>query len=143
MDILYWYYVQSKSNKDTVGNIIKQIQDSGHMAKSRIAVIQQLLQQDIISSIEFDELMKYEDVPSSPSTSNAVAESGVESGVEISDTSSSNQPTDDIKVMKRNSIINQKYQQQLFPGLTRSIAKREQGQIDNLAAMCSDRMLFR
>lgn len=106
MDILYWYYVQSKTNKDMVGNIIKQIQDSGHTPKSRIAVIQQLLQQDIISLVEFDELIKYEDskyerdVKNSPaSTSNTVPESAVESGVEISDTSS-NQPTDDIKVLR-------------------------------------------
>jgi timeless len=58
MDTLYWYYVQSKKHKDIVGHIIKQIKDSGQKAKSRMAVIQQLLQQDIISQIEYDDLMK-------------------------------------------------------------------------------------
>lgn len=58
MDRLYWYYVQSKKHKDIVGHIIKQIKDSGQKAKSRMAVIQQLLQQDIISQIEYDDLMK-------------------------------------------------------------------------------------
>lgn len=58
MDTLYWYFVQSKKHKDIVGHIIKQIKDSGQKAKSRMAVIQQLLQQDIISQTEYDDLMK-------------------------------------------------------------------------------------
>lgn len=61
MDTLYWYYVQSKKCPDVVGNIINQINESRLKIKSRIAVIQQLLQQDIISLKEFDDLMKYED----------------------------------------------------------------------------------
>lgn len=61
MDTLYWYYVQSKNCPDLVGNIIKQIKESKLQAKSRIAIIQQLLQQDIISLHEFDALMKFED----------------------------------------------------------------------------------
>lgn len=44
-----------------VGNIINQIKESGLKIKSRIAVIQQLLQQDIINLEEFDHLMKFED----------------------------------------------------------------------------------
>ena len=61
MDTLYWYYVQSKKCPDVVGNIINQIKESGLKIKSRIAVIQQLLQQDIINLEEFDHLMKFED----------------------------------------------------------------------------------
>lgn len=61
MGTLYWYYVQSKKCPDVVGNIIKQIKESGHKFKSRIAVIQQLLQQDIVTLAEFDSLMKFEE----------------------------------------------------------------------------------
>lgn len=60
MDTLYWYYVQSKKSKDVVGKIIIQIKDSGRVTKSCIAVIQQLLQQDIVTADEYDFLMKFE-----------------------------------------------------------------------------------
>ncbi|XP_070496942.1 protein timeless isoform X3 [Chironomus tepperi] len=106
LDVLYWYYVQSKKHKDIIGHIIKQLRDSGQKAKSRMAVIQQLLQQDLISLTEYDDLMKFEDsqyereaktsgITDSPSKEE-------ESGIEISDsseTSTSNQP-DDIKVLR-------------------------------------------
>ncbi|KAL7044055.1 hypothetical protein ACKWTF_001754 [Chironomus riparius] len=106
IDVLYWYYVQSKKQKDIIGHIIKQLKDSGQKAKSRMAVIQQLLQQDLISLTEYDDLMKYEDsqyereaktsgITDSPSKEE-------ESGIDISDsseTSTSNQP-DDIKVLR-------------------------------------------
>ena len=46
IDILYWYYnVQRKMLTDVVGQIIKFFSDSGYTAKSRFAVIQQLLEQ--------------------------------------------------------------------------------------------------
>ena len=58
---MYWFYVQSKKSEDTVGHIIKQYNDSVHVIKCRIDVIQQLLNQDIITLTEFDELMRFED----------------------------------------------------------------------------------
>jgi hypothetical protein len=103
MDTLYWYYIQSKKHKDIVGHIIKQIKDSGQKTKSRMAVIQQLLQQDIISLIEYDDLMKFEDSQYErevKTSAMADTQSKVESGIDISDNSESsfiNQP-DDIKV---------------------------------------------
>lgn len=45
IDILYWYYEQSKSCLDTVGEIIKLFSVSGYKTKIRMPVIQQLLQQ--------------------------------------------------------------------------------------------------
>lgn len=106
MDTLYWYYVQSKKCPDVVENIIKQIKESGHKLKSRIAVIQQLLQQDIISSIEFDSLMKFEDsqyereakfFSSGESVSKAESGLGTLASSELSPISVQ---TDDIKVKK-------------------------------------------
>ena len=99
LDVLYWYYVQSKKQKDVIGHIIKQLKNSGQKTKSRMAVIQQLLQQDLISLIEYDDLMKFEDsqYEREAKTSGITEE---ESGIDISDsseTSTSNQP-DDIKV---------------------------------------------
>lgn len=109
MDTLYWYYVQSKMFKDVVGNIINHIKDSGHKIKSRIAVIQQLLQQDIITLVEYDDLMMFEDSQyekeaktfcsgDSPSKD----ESGIEAS-ENSDLSVNNNHLDDIKVRRKKS----------------------------------------
>jgi hypothetical protein len=98
MDTLYWYYVQSKKHKDVVGHIIKQIKDSGQKSKSRMGVIQQLLQQDIISLLEYDEFMKFEDSQyerEAVTDTHSKEESGID--VESSDLSVGNQP-DDIKV---------------------------------------------
>jgi hypothetical protein len=105
MDILYWYYVQSKKNKDMVGSIIQQFIESGHIAKSRIAVIQQLLQQDIISTEEFDELMKYEDsqYERDEKISPAAASSSAFVGPECAETQNNDlpeKPADDIKVLR-------------------------------------------
>lgn len=104
--MLYWYYVQSKKHKDIIGHIIKQLKDSGQNAKkSRLAVIQQLFQQDLISLSEYDDFMKFEDsqyekeAKTSGITDSLSKEE--ESGIDISEsseTSVSNQP-DDIKVI--------------------------------------------
>lgn len=104
MDTLYWYYVQSKKYPDTVGNIINQIKESGHKMKSRIAVIQQLLQQDIVSLVEFDDLMKFEDSQYEREAITSMTEglpSKTESGIELSDSSEmsvNHNQLDDIKV---------------------------------------------
>lgn len=100
MDTLYWYYVQSKKSKD--GKIISQIKDAGHKIKSRIAVIQQLLQQDIISTAEYDDLMKYEDSQYEREVKIAGSCDSLtrdESGIEVSEsTDVATNPPDDIKV---------------------------------------------
>lgn len=45
MDVLYWYYEESKSYADVIGQMIKRFSDSNFKSKYRIDVIQQLLQQ--------------------------------------------------------------------------------------------------
>jgi timeless len=95
METLYWYYMQSKNQEDVVGNIIKQIKESGQQNKSRIAVIQQLLQQDIIQVSEYDELMKFEDVRNDEDKSKN--DSGIVNA-ECSDSTSSGNQQDDVKV---------------------------------------------
>lgn len=48
IDTLYWYYVQSKTNADVVGKIVQLFNNNGNKEnkdKSRISIIQQLLQQ--------------------------------------------------------------------------------------------------
>lgn len=99
MDTLYWFYIQSKESRDVdkVGNFIKQIKESGSKVKLRMAVIQQLLQQDIISTAEYDELMRYEDEQYRKDDDSSLKN---KSGIEVStksETSSVSQP-DDIKV---------------------------------------------
>lgn len=47
MDVLYWYYEESKSYADVIGEILKRFGDSNFKPKYRIDVIQQLLQQVI------------------------------------------------------------------------------------------------
>lgn len=44
-ETLYWYYVQSKKNNDVIGSILELFRKSELRSKSRIAIIQQLLQQ--------------------------------------------------------------------------------------------------
>lgn len=123
MDTLYCYYVQSKKYADVVGNIINQINESGHKMKSRVAVIQvleshyerrlvisrqllllqQLLQQDIIPQVEFDDLMKFEDsqCQGETKTFGSTESPKEESGIDVSDHSDvsvNNNQLDDIKV---------------------------------------------
>lgn len=85
MDTLYWYYVQSKKCEDLIGNIINQFKESGHKPKSRIAVIQQLLQQDIISLVKCDELMKFEDSLYEREVTQAATPISTESGIKLLD----------------------------------------------------------
>lgn len=61
-DSLYWYYVQSRRSDDIIGTIIKLYAENDLRIKTRIAVIQQLLLQDIITLPEYDDLMAAEDV---------------------------------------------------------------------------------
>lgn len=100
-DSLYWYYVQSKRDKDVIGSVTSLIKESYQKTKPRIAVIQQLLQQDIISLVEFDDLMKFEDSQyeiEAKSSSPVKTESGIEL-TEHFETGQKCQP-DDIKVLR-------------------------------------------
>lgn len=45
MDVLYWYYEESKSYADVIGQMVKRFTDSNFKPKYRIDVILQLLQQ--------------------------------------------------------------------------------------------------
>lgn len=45
MDVLYWYYEESKSYPDVIGQMVKRFRDSNFKTKYRIDVILQLLQQ--------------------------------------------------------------------------------------------------
>lgn len=47
MDVLYWYYEESKFYSDVIGQIVKRLRESNFKLKYRIDVIQQLLQQVI------------------------------------------------------------------------------------------------
>lgn len=104
MDTLYWYHVQSKKFKDIIGNVMDLMKDSGFKQKSRIAVIQQLLQQDVISTVEFDDLMKFEDsqYETEVRTSSMDSVSKTESGIDVANSSEisiASQP-DDIQVLR-------------------------------------------
>lgn len=45
MDVLYWYYEESKTYPDMIGQMVKRFRDSHFKPKYRIDVIQQLLEQ--------------------------------------------------------------------------------------------------
>lgn len=66
-DSLYWYYVHSRTTDDLIGAITKLYAINDLRIKSRIAVIQQLLLQDIITLPEYDDLMADEDVSTTES----------------------------------------------------------------------------
>lgn len=99
MDTLYWYFVQSKKSQDVVGNIIELIKDSGRVTKSRIAVIQQLLQQDIVISAEYDDLilMKFENSQYEREVKSRTNVDGLDDESAISQTNAISEP-DDIRV---------------------------------------------
>lgn len=45
MDVLYWYYEESKTYPDVIGQMVKRFRDSNFKSKYRIDIILQLLQQ--------------------------------------------------------------------------------------------------
>ncbi|XP_059617920.1 protein timeless isoform X2 [Phlebotomus argentipes] len=101
IDTLYWYYLQSKKSSDVIGSILRQFQDNGTRHKTRIDIIQQLLQQDIITLLEFDDFMKAEDAHyerdiKTPGASISTAESGIE----LKDSVTPTKATDDIQVLR-------------------------------------------
>lgn len=123
MDTLYWYYVQSKKNNDVVGKIVKLFRNNGNKQKSRISIVQQLLQQvsvrnysesffleflailfsyfppqDIITLVEYDDLMKFEDAEYQRALLTTPTPTSTESGIELKNSSTFANPSDDIQV---------------------------------------------
>ncbi|XP_030384634.1 protein timeless isoform X2 [Scaptodrosophila lebanonensis] len=98
MDTLYWYYVQSRKNNDVVGKIVKLFKNSGNKHKSRISIIQQLLQQDIITLLEYDDLMKFEDAEYQRTLLTTPTSNTTESGIELKE-SAYGKPSDDIQIL--------------------------------------------
>lgn len=106
MDTLYWFFIQSKKREDVVGNIIDQIRETGGKIKSRMAVIQQLLQQDIICLAEYDELMKFEDKQYEKSMSSPTKSSLKQRGQSKKSDGSSSSFSDDITVRVHWIVMN-------------------------------------
>ncbi|XP_050321701.1 protein timeless isoform X1 [Bactrocera neohumeralis] len=100
MDTLYWYYVQSKKNNDVVGKIVKLFSNNGNKQKSRISIIQQLLQQDIITLVEYDDLMKFEDAEYQRALLTTPTSTSTESGIELKNSSTFAKPSDDIQILR-------------------------------------------
>ncbi|BFF96130.1 protein timeless [Drosophila madeirensis] len=98
MDTLYWYYVQSKSTNDLVGKIVRLFSNNGNKVKSRISIIQQLLQQDIITLLEYDDLMRYEDAEYQRTLLTTPTSVTTESGIEMKD-GGFGRPADDIQIL--------------------------------------------
>ncbi|KAH8350636.1 hypothetical protein KR067_013125 [Drosophila pandora] len=98
MDTLYWYYVQSKKNNDIVGKIVKLFSNNGNKLKTRISIIQQLLQQDIITLLEYDDLMKFEDAEYQRTLLTTPTSGTTESGIELKECAFG-KPSDDVQIL--------------------------------------------
>ncbi|KAH8412080.1 hypothetical protein KR222_008714 [Zaprionus bogoriensis] len=98
MDTLYWYYVQSKKNNDVVGKIVKLFSNNGNKLKTRISIIQQLLQQDIITLLEYDDLMKFEDAEYQRTLLTTPTSATTESGIELKECAYG-KPSDDVQIL--------------------------------------------
>ncbi|XP_026844947.1 protein timeless isoform X1 [Drosophila persimilis] len=109
MDTLYWYFVQSRSTNDVVGKIVRLFSNNGNKEKSRISIIQQLLQQDIITLLEYDDLMRYEDAEYQRTLLNTPTSVTTESGIEMKD-GGFGRPSGDIQILLDLIIKDQKGQ---------------------------------
>lgn len=59
-DSLQWYYVQCKQSSCLVADILNLFKENGNQQKTRVSIIEQLWEQDIISLTQYDDLMKVE-----------------------------------------------------------------------------------
>uniref|UniRef100_A0A1A9ZCT4 Timeless N-terminal domain-containing protein n=1 Tax=Glossina pallidipes TaxID=7398 RepID=A0A1A9ZCT4_GLOPL len=98
-DTLYWYYVQSKQSNDVVGKIVSLFSNNGNKQKSRISIIRQLLQQDIITIVEHDDLMKFEDAEYQRSLLTTPTSGTTESGIDMKHSTASGKSSDDIQML--------------------------------------------
>ncbi|XP_053662148.1 protein timeless [Anopheles marshallii] len=101
-DSLHWYYVQCRQSKCVVADILKLFQENGNQQKTRLSIIEQLLEQNIITLIQYDDLMKvenpdYERNVQTPALSVASADSPKP---EDGDSKSSSKAVDDIQVLR-------------------------------------------
>lgn len=104
MNMLPWYYDQCKTIKDVVGQIVKLLNETGDKPKSRFVVIEQLLQQKIINSQQYNQLMNYENtvLRMSRTIGLGMPVSTISAVAEIDMKNSPNywhRPTDDIQVI--------------------------------------------
>ncbi|KAL9926398.1 timeless isoform 2-T2 [Glossina fuscipes fuscipes] len=111
-DTLYWYYVQSKKSNDVVGKIVSLFSNNGNKQKSRISIIRQLLQQDIITIIEHDDLMKFEDAEYQRSLLTTPTSGTTESGIDMKGSTASGKSSDDIQILL-DLLVREKKQQDL------------------------------
>uniref|UniRef100_A0A182QXY1 Timeless n=1 Tax=Anopheles farauti TaxID=69004 RepID=A0A182QXY1_9DIPT len=101
-DSLHWYYVQCRQSKCVVADILKLFQENGNQQKTRPSIIEQLLEQNIITLIQYDDLMKvenpdYERNVQTPALSVASADSPKP---EDGDSKSLSKAVDDIQVLR-------------------------------------------
>ncbi|XP_058060672.1 protein timeless [Anopheles bellator] len=102
-DSLHWYYVQCRQSKCLVGDILKLFQENGNQQKTRLSIIEQLLEQDIIALAQYDDLMKlenpeYERNVQTPALSVASVDSAGRR--DDGDSKSSPKAVDDIQVLR-------------------------------------------
>ncbi|XP_034473060.1 protein timeless isoform X2 [Drosophila innubila] len=98
IDTLYWYYVQGKKNNDVIGKIAKLFSNNGNKLKTRITIIQQLLHQDIITLLEYDDLMKFEDAEYQRALLKTPSSVTTESGIELKECPYG-KPSDDVQIL--------------------------------------------
>uniref|UniRef100_A0A182MZ03 Timeless n=1 Tax=Anopheles dirus TaxID=7168 RepID=A0A182MZ03_9DIPT len=101
-DSLHWYYVQCRQSKCVVADILKLFQENGNQQKTRPSIIEQLLEQNIITLVQYDDLMKvenpdYERNVQTPALSIASADSPKP---DDGDSKSSSKAVDDIQVLR-------------------------------------------
>uniref|UniRef100_A0A182K6R2 Timeless n=1 Tax=Anopheles christyi TaxID=43041 RepID=A0A182K6R2_9DIPT len=101
-DSLHWYYVQCRQSKCVVADILKLFQENGNQQKTRPSIIEQLLEQNIITLVQYDDLMKvenpdYERNVQTPALSVASADSPKP---EDGDSKTSSKAVDDIQVLR-------------------------------------------
>ncbi|XP_040161836.1 protein timeless isoform X3 [Anopheles arabiensis] len=101
-DSLHWYYVQCRQSKCVVADILKLFQENGNQQKTRLSIIEQLLEQNIVTLVQYDDLMKvenpdYERNVQTPALSVASADSPKP---EDGDSKSSSKAVDDIQVLR-------------------------------------------
>ena len=87
-----------------ISDILKLFRENGNQQKTRMAVIEQLLEQDIISLVKYDDLMKdenpeYERNVQTPAVSVCTSESGFDSK-DTCNSHSSSKVVDDIQVLR-------------------------------------------
>ncbi|XP_065078249.1 protein timeless isoform X2 [Ochlerotatus camptorhynchus] len=98
---LQWYYVQCKQSKCLVADIWKLFQENGNLQKTRVSIIEQLWEQDIITLTQYDDLMKVEnpDYERNLQTPALSVASG-NSGKRDSENRTSSMAVDDIQVLR-------------------------------------------